>query len=773
VSFVKQVFGLARTAIPVAIAVVTPIVFVVRGPVNLLSEIARAASRPGGLPQLATFGEPLSRLAIAFFASIVGAILTGWMARVFIDTFERDIPVQPYEPTRTYSIAWGAVTSFFYVLSVVIGFSMLLIPGVVLLVRGPLCVSVSVSERVGPWRALSRSWDLTKGRHAPIQGILWLLALAALVCGAVLVGVAFWVPGANTNLGRSILMTIANALGWSSIVATLSAAYVLLAAEEKLGHLPAPRATATKRHRNASDRSRARYLLYAAGLVCLSVGAWMAVRPAKDSQPIAEAPSDFSEEAKALVRDRGVSIETDQRVAMPRLPAPGSRSLARRQPEWKPRPMVGTTGHLVGKLVDEDGVAVPGAEVEVILEDGWTPDRLTDPAVSGTTDEAGMFRIGPVPSGSYTVRAVDVTERYRGFGSRPVTEVQVATGDSVPAILELEPYVSVQLHRPKANPIYPRKRHFVHDGLHPLVNGFSLGRIPFDRGKATLTVNTLAGSLRFSPDPCFHPAADAYSFEVSPDGSVRGPVSLPRSTSMRTVIHVTRSDGRPLSRGLIRVVPACTPPGSGATPYKLGGDLGVDHRIWPLGRQGYHNVRISHGMAWRVLAVDKGSRVTESEPFVAGGNEAPVPVVLDSAPAAGITFEIVGLPEGVAAELSPEDFKIAFISARGLFVDAPPGWNVERSSDGVMSFEALPEGERVLIRFSYNTSVHFEASAEITIEDGAHFELKASEVNPAAVPRRWAGRWWSDVEVGSATWNVSVAPPPWLVVGDADSPADE
>jgi hypothetical protein len=774
VSFVKQVFGLARTAIPVAIVVVTPVVFVVRGPVNLLSEVARYASKPGGLPQLATLGEPVSRLAIAGFASVVGAILTGWMARVFIETFEQEILEQPQEPTRTYSVAWGAVTSLLYVLSVLTGLTMLLIPGLVLLVRGPLSVSVSVSERVGPWRALSRSWHLTKGRHMPIQGILWLLLLAAVVGGLGLFGLAFWIPGANTNLGRSILMTIANALGWSSILATLSAAYVLLAGEEKLGYLPARPAAVAKRHARASGRSRARFLLYAAGLACLSIAVWMAVGPGeKDSEPAAEPASDFAAEVEALLRNPAKGIETKQPVVMLPLPAPVGHPPPRQQPEWKPRPMVGTTGHLAGRLVDEDGIPVPGAEVEVILEDGWTPDRLTDPPVLGTTDEAGAFRIGPVPSGSYTVRVVDATERYQGFGSRPVTGVKVGTGDSAPAVLELEPYVSVQLHRPAANTTYLRKRHFVHDGLHPLVNGFSLGRTPFDRRESTLTVKTLPGPLRFSPDPCFHPAADVYSFEVGADGSVRGTASLPRSASARTRIRVTRSDGRPLSRGLIRVVPACTPPGSGATSYELGGDLGVDHRTWLLGRQGYHNVRMSHGMAWRVLAVDSGSRVTESEPFVAGRGDASVSIVLESAPAARVTFELTGLPDAVSAELGPEDFEIALVSDRGLFVDAPPGWNVKRSSDGVMSFEALPEGEKALIRFSHHTSVHLEASAEITIEEGAHFELEVTEVNPAGVPRRWAGRWWSGVEVGSATWNLSVAPPPWLVADGADSPSDE
>jgi len=312
--------------------------------------------------------------------------------------------------------------------------------------------------------------------------------------------------------------------------------------------------------------------------------------------PECDAPSDFSEEAKALIRSPKKSLGTKYRVAVPQLPASAGHMFVNTRREWKPRPTVGTTGHIVGNVVDADGFAVPGAEVEVILEDGWTPDRIADPAVSGTTNEEGAFRIGPVPSGSYTVRTIDATEKYRGFGARPIAAVQVGAGDSAPATLELEASVSVQLSQPNTGTIYPRIRYFVHDGLHPLINGFSLGRLPFDRGKTTLGMQTLGGPLRFSPDPCFHPEAEVYTFEVNPDGSVHGPDSLPRSESVWTRIHVTRADGRPLRQSLIQVVPACTAPGSDVSAYELGGDLGGDKTTRRVSGQGYHSVRTSRGV---------------------------------------------------------------------------------------------------------------------------------------------------------------------------------
>jgi hypothetical protein len=64
-------------------------------------------------------------------------------------------------------------------LGVMIGFVLLLVPGLILLVMWAVAVPAKVVEKIGVMQAFSRSGDLTRGRRWPIFGLFLIYAVAA------------------------------------------------------------------------------------------------------------------------------------------------------------------------------------------------------------------------------------------------------------------------------------------------------------------------------------------------------------------------------------------------------------------------------------------------------------------------------------------------------------------------------------------------------------------------------------------------------------------
>ena len=232
-SFLKQVMSLASSVFAVAANVVAPVVILAHGPLNLLWELSRAVHKPGSPAALLGFGDPGVGLIIAVLKFVVGIVLVCWMSKVFIHEMKERLPESSGKPLDSYSIAAGCLTGTVYVIAVMLGFALLIVPGVVVLVRGAVCIPVSIAERRGPIAALRRSWELTEGWHWPIQGVVALLILMGAGTVAVLVGLLVWIPGGTTVLGKSILLTVANVVGWSTITAVESAMYVRLAFKEE------------------------------------------------------------------------------------------------------------------------------------------------------------------------------------------------------------------------------------------------------------------------------------------------------------------------------------------------------------------------------------------------------------------------------------------------------------------------------------------------------------------------------------------------------------
>ena len=82
-------------------------------------------------------------------------------------------------------------------LGTVIGFMLLIVPGVLLLVRWSLCVPVLIGEETGVFEAMARSWQETKGRFWPIFGVFVTIYAVALLAGAVFAMLAFLISAAR------------------------------------------------------------------------------------------------------------------------------------------------------------------------------------------------------------------------------------------------------------------------------------------------------------------------------------------------------------------------------------------------------------------------------------------------------------------------------------------------------------------------------------------------------------------------------------------------
>jgi hypothetical protein len=738
-AFVKQVFSLARSNISVAVAVVAPVVIVTRGPLNFLSEVARAASKPGSPLQALGLGDPVIRFAITGIASIVGALLVGWMTKVFLDALEQALPPRSDVPVRTYSIAWGTVTALVYPLSVLIGLLFLLIPGIVLLVRGVVCIPVAISEHVGPMRAFSRSWELTRGRHWQIQAILWILLLAVVCVGAVLVGLTLWIPGANTIIGRSALLTVGNVVGWATIMATVSSGYVQLRAGEELGNVSgaegAPRPPQTIQERSVDRRSWRRYTVHAVLGVCVLAGIWFATRMTKNPQ-LTAASETANDAAEPLLNNDDVRRKNTSDA-----PSLGAASRLVPNDPWQPLGLEAPrTGELRGSVVDPDGAEVQGAHLVAIPADGSVAGARIALRPSGYAGRHGAFRIDGLPAGPYVVELTKLTDRqYEGFAARPSALVEVAAMGSAEVTVKLERQVTIELPLDGPKQRWEPTSYFIDDGANPRVDGFASSSVLADVDEGVLSVTTLPGTVLLSADPCFDQRAEVYTFEVATDGQLSGPTRLPYSQLVTTSIQLEPSDGRSIGEPTGWLVPVCTP----AESYVTRKTRALDGSAKPGGSDEVQVARTRRGATWRAIVMAKGYRVAESEPFVSTSEQPSIRVALSAADAASITIEVRGLPKSVHEEIEPKHFTVMYRSPSGLYAEAPKGWMIEELGKKRMSFDVLPEGERIHVHFAIRRSGRlFAAYADVRIEDGASHVLVARKVRHPPEPFLWDGKWY-------------------------------
>jgi hypothetical protein len=135
-------------------------------------------------------------------------------------------------------LSWGriVVTQLLVTAVILLGFLLLVVPGFVLMVRLCVAVQVAVVERVPPTVAISRSWDLTRGRA-------WQIVLVGLVyfavCGVVVVLPIYLLPEID-----NWLVDAAMSLGFDLILAfsivTFTCLYKILSQPAPAGESFAP-----------------------------------------------------------------------------------------------------------------------------------------------------------------------------------------------------------------------------------------------------------------------------------------------------------------------------------------------------------------------------------------------------------------------------------------------------------------------------------------------------------------------------------------------------
>jgi hypothetical protein len=740
------VFGLARSVFSLAVIVVAPVLIVTRAPLNFLSQLTKAASKPGSAPALAAFADPATGLLIAVVATIVGTVLVGWMTKIFIREIEDRLPSTSGDQGHAYSIAAGAVTGVLYAASVMVGFLCLLVPGVVLLVRGAVCIPVAVAERRGPIAAMRRSWELTHGRHWPIQGVILILLLIMAVVVVIAVPITLAVPFGTSILGRSVAITFANVVGWPTTIGTISALYVRLSVDEELGAFPQPRMDRGSPARMAkAGPGRRRFVVFAAAALGLFAATWYGFGMVAQSR----SANDAEQEAERIA-----SSVPHEQAPEPPPPPPITQVEATR---------ARAVSRVVGSVVDVSGAPVSGAMVEVIQEGDWVPGHL-GPRKKGKTKDDGSFRIRAVPLGTYAVRVANPGKHHAGFAARAVRGIVVGPDGSAHVTLTLEPGTRIELPYEGPGQVLHWTRYAIQDDLNPLVNGFGIRRINPGRRPEALSFVALPGTVRLSFDPCFHPQAEVHTIEVHPDGAYTGPKALPREPMVDTSVRVVRADGEPVGRYDVSLVSACVPPNSDSSMVP---DWSLTYRTTrPIRKteDGLYTMHTARGVVWRAIVMAEGSPIAESEPFTSGADQPPPEVVLQPANPATITFRVVGLPAHVASRVTPGHFQVWYESPSGILTKSSERWPIELGANDVMTFASLPAGEKIHVAFALRLVDvgYYLARAAIEIEDGAHFDLRPYQINTRHEPHLWNGRWSDFGLTNRGWWRMPVDPSRWL-----------
>lgn len=105
-------------------------------------------------------------------------------------------------------------------LGIMIGFMLLIVPGLILIAMWFVAVPACIVERRGPWECLVRSGELTKGHRWKIFGVVILLYLVSAIMGYILTSVLGAIAG-------SVVATIA-ALIWNGIWGAFFAVFVVV-----------------------------------------------------------------------------------------------------------------------------------------------------------------------------------------------------------------------------------------------------------------------------------------------------------------------------------------------------------------------------------------------------------------------------------------------------------------------------------------------------------------------------------------------------------------
>ena len=188
-------------------------VFVV---LNLFSAIAADAGADADDALAAFWG--LVALVVALVGSLwVQGALTATVANVRDGSAEEDIEstYRRVRPTLIPLLLAGVLAG----IGILIGFILLIVPGLILLTRWVLVTPAVVLERLGPTDALRRSWNLVRGHSWTAFGVIVVTLVISAIAQVIFVGVFAFLPDFLQNwiggLVANSLVTPFVALAWT------------------------------------------------------------------------------------------------------------------------------------------------------------------------------------------------------------------------------------------------------------------------------------------------------------------------------------------------------------------------------------------------------------------------------------------------------------------------------------------------------------------------------------------------------------------------------
>lgn len=188
-------------------------VFVV---LNLFSAIAADAGADADDALAAFWG--LVGLVVALVGSLwVQGALTATVANVRDGRAEEDIEstYRRVRPTLIPLLLAGVLAG----IGILLGFILLIVPGLILLTRWVLVTPAVVLERLGPTDALRRSWNLVRGHSWTAFGVIVVTLVISAIAQVIFVGVFAFLPDFLQNwiggLIANSLVTPFVALSWT------------------------------------------------------------------------------------------------------------------------------------------------------------------------------------------------------------------------------------------------------------------------------------------------------------------------------------------------------------------------------------------------------------------------------------------------------------------------------------------------------------------------------------------------------------------------------
>ena len=188
-------------------------VFVV---LNLFSAIAADAGADADDALAAFWG--LVGLVVALVGSLwVQGALTATVANVRDGRAEEDIEstYRRVRPTLIPLLLAGVLAG----IGILLGFILLIVPGLILLTRWVLVTPAVVLERLGPTDALRRSWNLVRGHSWTAFGVIVVTLVISAIAQVIFVGVFAFLPDFLQNwiggLVANSLVTPCVALSWT------------------------------------------------------------------------------------------------------------------------------------------------------------------------------------------------------------------------------------------------------------------------------------------------------------------------------------------------------------------------------------------------------------------------------------------------------------------------------------------------------------------------------------------------------------------------------